>query len=123
MAQGFFHYWGHLDYDAALREFEAALRLQPSNSELLQAMGYVERRRGRWQESLGRFVEALRYDPRSGVRSFDVGDNYLSLHMFSEADHYLERAMVLSPGLGQSLRLPRLASGGLAWRPRRGAGP
>jgi TolB-like protein/Tfp pilus assembly protein PilF/tRNA A-37 threonylcarbamoyl transferase component Bud32 len=97
MAQGFFRYWGHLDYDGALREFEAALRLQPSNSELLQAMGYVERRRGRWQESLGRFVEALRYDPRSGVRSFDVGDNYLSLHMFSEADHYLERAMVLSP--------------------------
>jgi tetratricopeptide (TPR) repeat protein len=97
MAQGFFHYWGRLDYDDALREFEAARRLQPSNSELLQAMGYVERRRGRWQESLGRFVEALRYDPRSGVRSFDVGDNYLSLHMFSEADHYFERAMVLSP--------------------------
>jgi TolB-like protein/Tfp pilus assembly protein PilF/tRNA A-37 threonylcarbamoyl transferase component Bud32 len=97
MAQGFFHYWAHLDYDDALREFEAALRLQPSNSELLQAMGYVERRRGRWQESLGRFVEALRYDPRSGIRSFDVGDNYLALHMFSEADHYLERAMVLSP--------------------------
>jgi TolB-like protein/Tfp pilus assembly protein PilF len=97
MAQGFFHYWGRLDYDAARREFEAALRLQPSNSELLQAMGYVERRQGRWQESLGRFVEALRYDPRSGVRSFDVGDNYLSLHMFGEADHYLERAMVLSP--------------------------
>ena len=97
MAQGFFHYWAQLDYDDALREFEAALQLQPSNSELLQAMGYVERRRGRWQASLGRFVEALRYDPRSGVRSFDVGDNYLSLHKFSEADHYLERAMVLSP--------------------------
>jgi serine/threonine-protein kinase len=97
MAQGFYHYWGHLDYEAALREFEVALRLQPSNSELLQAMGYVERRRGRWEESLGRFVEALRYDPRSGVRSFDVGDNYLTLHLFSEADHYLDRAMTLSP--------------------------
>jgi TolB-like protein/Tfp pilus assembly protein PilF/tRNA A-37 threonylcarbamoyl transferase component Bud32 len=97
MAQGFYHYWGHLDYDNALREFEAALRLQPSNGELLQAIGYVERRRGRWEESLGRFVEALRYDPRSGVRSFEVGDNYLSLHMFSESDHYLDRAMTLSP--------------------------
>ena len=42
-------------------------------------------------------MEALRYDPRSGVRSFDVGDNYLSLHMYTEADHYLERAMTLSP--------------------------
>jgi TolB-like protein/Tfp pilus assembly protein PilF len=96
-AKGFYRYWGFLDYEGAIREFEAALRLQPSNSDLLQAIGYVERRRGRWEESLGRFVEALRYDPRSGQRSFDVGDNYLSLHMFPEADHYLERAMALSP--------------------------
>jgi serine/threonine-protein kinase len=96
-AQGFYRYWGFLDFAGALREFEAALRLQPSNSDLLQAIGYVERRRGRWEESLGRFIEALRYDPRSGQRSFDVGDNYLSLHLYPEADHYLERAMTLSP--------------------------
>jgi TolB-like protein/Tfp pilus assembly protein PilF/tRNA A-37 threonylcarbamoyl transferase component Bud32 len=96
-AKGFYRYWGFLDYEGAIREFEAALRLRPSASEMLQAIGYVERRRGRWEESLGRFVEALRYDPRSGQRAFDVGDNYLSLHMFPEADHYLERAMTLSP--------------------------
>jgi TolB-like protein/Tfp pilus assembly protein PilF len=96
MALGYWHYWARLDYESALREFGAAHRLQPSNSELLQAMGYVERRRARWEESLAHFVEALRYDPRSGVRSFDVGDNYLSLRMFGEADHYLDRATALS---------------------------
>lgn len=31
------------------------------------------------------------------MRNFDVGDNYFSLRMYSEADHYLERAMTLSP--------------------------
>ncbi len=97
MARGYFYYWGSLDYENALREFETALRIQPSNSELLQAMGYVERRRGRWEESLARLVEALRYDPRSGLRSFDVGDNYFSLRLFGEADRYLDRAMILSP--------------------------
>ena len=97
MAQGYLAYWGRLDYDTALREFEAALRLAPSNSELLKAIGLVERRRGRWEESLGRFAEALRYDPRSGVRNFDVGDNYFALRMYSEADHYFERAITLSP--------------------------
>jgi serine/threonine-protein kinase len=97
MAQGYLAYWGRLDYDTALREFEAALRLVPSNSELLKAIGLVERRRGRWEESLGRFAEALRYDPRSGVRNFDVGDNYFSLRRYPEADHYLERAITLSP--------------------------
>jgi eukaryotic-like serine/threonine-protein kinase len=97
MAQGYFAYWGRLDYDIALREFEIALRLAPSSSELLQAIGYVERRRGRWEESLERFAEALRYDPRSGVRNFDVGDDYFSLRRYAEADQYLERAMTLSP--------------------------
>ena len=97
MARGYFYYWGSLDYENALREFDTALRMQPSNSELLQAMGYVERRRGRWEESLARLVEALRYDPRSGLRSFDVGDNYFSLRRFAEADRYLDRAMTLSP--------------------------
>jgi serine/threonine protein kinase/Tfp pilus assembly protein PilF len=97
IAKGFYRYWGFLDYEGAIREFEAALRLQPSNSDLLQAIALVERRRGRWEESLGRFVEALRYDPQSGQRAFDVGDNYLSLHLYPEADHYLERAMTLSP--------------------------
>jgi serine/threonine-protein kinase len=97
IALGFYHYWGELDYVAALREFEAARRQQPSNSELLQAIAYVERRQGRWEESLARFVEALRYDPRSGVRNFEAGDNYFSLHMYPEAEHYLDRAITLSP--------------------------
>jgi serine/threonine-protein kinase len=97
MAKGYYAYWGRLDYDSAIEEFEAALRLWPSNSEVLQAIGYVERRRGRWEESLSRFAEALRYDPRSGVRAFDVGDNYFSLRKYPEADSYLERAMTLSP--------------------------
>jgi serine/threonine-protein kinase len=96
MALGFYHYWGELDFTSALREFEAARRQQPSNSELLQAIGYVERRQGRWEESLARFVEALRYDPRSGIRNFDAGDNYFTLHMYPEAEHYLERARTLS---------------------------
>ena len=97
IALGYYHYWGEMDYDEALREFEAALRQQPSNAELLQAIGYVERRKGKWEESTAHFVEGLRYDPRSGVRNFEIGDNYFSLHMYPEAEHYLDRAITLSP--------------------------
>jgi serine/threonine protein kinase/tetratricopeptide (TPR) repeat protein len=96
-ALGYYYYWGMLDYQRALQEFEIARRQQPGNSDLLQAIAYVERRRGRWEESLARFIEALRYDPRSGVRNFEAGDNYFSLHMYPEAEHYLDRAITLSP--------------------------
>jgi serine/threonine-protein kinase len=114
VALGFYHYWGELDYEGALGEFEAARRQQPSNSELLQAIGYVERRRGRWEESLARFVEALRYDPRSGIRNFDAGDNYFTLHLYPEAEHYLERARTLSPDWNNPYIY--LASMYLSWR-------
>jgi serine/threonine-protein kinase len=97
IALGYYHYYGQLDYEGALREFETALRRQPGNAELLQAIGYVERRQGRWEESTAHFVEGLRYDPRSGVRNFDIGDNYLMMRRFPEAEHYLNRAIVLSP--------------------------
>ena len=67
---GYFYYWGRLDYDRALREFEAARRLQPSNSEVLGAIGYVERRRGHWDAAVARFREASRWTRcRSSGRS------------------------------------------------------
>ena len=55
VAQGYLYYWGMSDYRRALEEFEAARRQQPGNSELLTAIGYVERRQGsgtaRWAAS------------------------------------------------------------------------
>lgn len=97
IAKGYYHYWGELNYDGALREFGSALRQQPGNAELLQAIGYVERRQGHWEESTAHFVEGLRYDPRSGVRNFEVGDNYQMMRKYTEAEHYLDRAIALSP--------------------------
>ncbi len=99
IALGYYHYWGELDYEAALREFETARRQQPSNADLLRAIGLVERRRGRWDQSVARLIEGLRYDPRSGNRASEIGDTYVNMRMFRDAEHYLDRAMALSPDL------------------------
>jgi serine/threonine-protein kinase len=100
IALGYYHYWAELDYESALREFETALRQQPSNADVLKAIGLVERRRGRWDQSVARFIEGLRLDPLSGFRAFDVGDNYFSMRMFPQAEQYLDRAIALSPDWG-----------------------
>jgi len=34
---------------------------------------------------------------RSGIRNFDIGDNYSTMHRYPEAEHYLDRAITLSP--------------------------
>jgi eukaryotic-like serine/threonine-protein kinase len=97
VAQGYLYYWGMGDYPRALEEFEAARRQQPGNSELLTAIGYVERRRGRWDSALARFEEAVRYDPRSALRALDLADTYMSLHNYAEAERAYDRAIQLAP--------------------------
>jgi serine/threonine-protein kinase len=97
IALGYYYYWGLVDYQRALEEFEAARRQQPSNSELLSAIGYVERRRGRWDSVLARFQEAVRYDPRSALRTNDLADIYMWTRDYAEAERRFDRAIQLAP--------------------------
>jgi len=97
MARGYLYYWGMGDYPRALEEFEAVRRQQPGNSELLTAIGYVERRRGQWDTALARFEEAVRYDPRSALRTLDLADTYMSLRNYAKAERAFDRAIQLAP--------------------------
>jgi serine/threonine-protein kinase len=97
VARGYYYYWGLVDYPRALEEFEAARRQQPSNSELLTAIGYVERRLGRWDSALARLEEAVRYDPRSALRTLDLADTYMSVRDYAEAERRFDRAIQLAP--------------------------
>jgi serine/threonine-protein kinase len=97
VARGFYYYWGQSDYPHALDEFEAARRQQPSNSEVLSAIGYVERRRGHWDRAIEHFQQALRYDPRSALRTLDLADTYMSSRDYAEAERRFDRAIQLAP--------------------------
>ena len=97
IAQGYYQYWCRRALDAALEHFEAALVQQPGNGELLAAVGYVERRRGRWAVATTRFAEAMRYDPRSALRTLDLADTYMSTGKYVEAEQLFDRAIQLSP--------------------------
>ncbi|GAF85140.1 unnamed protein product, partial [marine sediment metagenome] len=44
IAMGYYYYYGKCDYNRALKKFEEVLRQQPSNSEVLTAIGFVQRR-------------------------------------------------------------------------------
>ena len=50
-AKAFYHYVFLKDYDTALRYFEQAARLLPNDSRIPEALAFVERRRGRWEQS------------------------------------------------------------------------
>jgi len=118
IARGYLYYWGMGDYGRALDEFEAARRQQPGNSELLTAIGYVERRRGQWDSALARFEEAVRYDPRSALRVLDLADTYMSLRHYPEAERGFDRAIQLSPDWAEPWAYKAMLQ--LIWRGDRG---
>ena len=113
-ALGFYYYWGLKDHSRALGEFERALEQQPSNSELLAAIAYVERRRGRWDQATARMSEALRYDPRSALRTLDLADTYMSVRKYPEAERLYDRAIQLAPDWAEPYAYKAMLH--LAWR-------
>src|SRR5205823_4236045 len=97
LALGVFHYWGHLDYDSALKALDRAIELQPSNSDSRTFRAVAYRRRGEWRQSLVESQRALELNPRESYTSTDIGDTYLSLRRWSEAKRALTRALALDP--------------------------
>ncbi|MBA3319190.1 MAG: tetratricopeptide repeat protein, partial [Gemmatimonadales bacterium] len=95
LALGQIHYWGELDYDAALREFRTAQAGDPGNGDLAWARGLVERRLGQWDESLADLRRAVDLDPRSAVKALDLFEVYLRRRDYGEAERYLSRALEL----------------------------
>jgi serine/threonine-protein kinase len=97
LAQGLIHYWGELDYEAALREFKLAHAGDPGNGDIAWARGLVERRLGQWDQALASLRRAVELDPRSVVKHMDVFEVYLRQRHFGAAEQYLDRALSLQP--------------------------
>src|SRR5213080_3244898 len=96
-AKAFYHYVFLKDYDTALRYFEQATRLLPSDSRIPEALAFVERRRGHWEQSDAYFNRAERLDPRN-VRI--IGQHallYTILRRFPDALHKYEDVLNITP--------------------------
>jgi serine/threonine protein kinase/Flp pilus assembly protein TadD len=96
-AKAFYHYVFLKDYDTALRYFEQAARLLPNDSQIPEALAFVERRRGRWEQSEAYFNRAERLDPRN-VRT--IGQHavlYKILRRFPDAVRKYEDVLNITP--------------------------
>jgi tetratricopeptide (TPR) repeat protein len=97
LALGVFHYWGHRDYDSALRALDRAIELQPSNPDSRTYRGAIYRRRGEWRRALAEFERALELNPRDPSSLTELGGSYGSLRRWSEAERMFTRALALDP--------------------------
>jgi serine/threonine-protein kinase len=97
LAMGYYHYRGKLDYASALREFEIARQLQPSNSDLFLATGSVRRRQGNFADAAADFETAAQLDPRSVEKAEELGTTYFFLRRYEDAERAIDRAIKLGP--------------------------
>jgi serine/threonine-protein kinase len=83
--------------DAALAEYQAALRTAPNRSDLLDVAASAESDLGLWNEAVENLEHAARIDPQSAEVIGDLGAIYTRVRRYADARAALERARALRP--------------------------
>ena len=101
LAMGFSLYYGDNEFEAALKEFEIAQRDLPNEAEVYLALGAIQRRLGKWQESTASLEKAASLNPKDGWVFQNLALNYQSLRDFDSDNKTIERGLKANPdGLG-----------------------
>src|SRR6266705_1253574 len=96
-ALGLFFYWGYRQYEAALKEFNRTLELQPNNALARQNCAAVYRRRGEWERSLADSQRAQELDPRDTEIPDNMAATYLLLRLWKDAERWESRSLAIDP--------------------------
>src|SRR5262249_2757111 len=90
-------YHGHLDYDRALTELEVARKTLPNDPRIFRMMGYIQRRQGRWQESIQNLERSGNLDPGNTETLQQIALSYGVLRRYAEEESVLNRALTIEP--------------------------
>ena len=85
------------DWPAAIRQYEAGLRVAPNDAELLSSMARASESAGRWDEALVKLRQAERIDPRSVSVLSRQHTSLLVLHRYREALEIAVREQAIAP--------------------------
>ena len=97
LALGLFYYYGILQYDRALTEFQRALALQPNNVRALTYLANIHLRQGQWERGLSEFKKCEELDPRDPAIPDSIGGCYLHLRLWEEAKRAGLHSLALDP--------------------------
>jgi len=97
LAMGFYHYYCELDYQTALDEFAIAKQSLPNSAEVYMAIGAIERRQGKWKESIANLEKAASVSPKDAWVVQNLADTYYAARNFEIADKIFDRAIEAAP--------------------------
>src|SRR5215813_2743797 len=90
-------YWGYLDYDGALAELEVAAQGLPNDPRVVGLKGYIERRQGRWDESIRDLKRAIELDPHNILTLQQTAQTYQGLRLYVDEKSLLTRVLAFEP--------------------------
>src|SRR5881227_2422305 len=97
LALGFSYYYGDRDYERALAEFETARRGLPNEAQAYLAIGSIQRRQGKWNESNANLEKAAALDPKNISILINLCYSYMAQRNFEAANKTVDRLIATSP--------------------------
>jgi TolB-like protein/Flp pilus assembly protein TadD len=96
-ALGNYYYYCLRDYGRALKELAIAEKGMPNNSKILETISYIQRRQGKFKESITPLQKAFELSPQDASLPSNIAITYCALREYQEADHYYSRSISLAP--------------------------
>ncbi|PHS24253.1 MAG: hypothetical protein COA84_09700 [Robiginitomaculum sp.] len=97
IAEGYYQYYGLLDYSRANAIFDRALVIAPGNADAWAGKGFVARRMGRFDAALAALERALRLDPKNFWSSSELAQTYAYFGRFDEGHRMMALAIANNP--------------------------
>ena len=91
------YYWAYQDYGRATQELVLAHLTLPNESRIPLLAGYIDRRQGRWLESLKEITQALELNPQDFSVLQQIALTYEALGRYKEMAATLKRVLAISP--------------------------
>jgi TolB-like protein len=100
IAEGYYHYWGHLEYEPAIEAFDRALEARPGDLLAMRGRAYTLRRMGRFDDSIDTFARILTLDPLNGATAAEMAYSLSTVGRFDEAKAKIQQAKALGVSTG-----------------------
>jgi TolB-like protein/class 3 adenylate cyclase/Tfp pilus assembly protein PilF len=90
-------YWGYLDYDRARNELSLAQKSLPNEPWAFVLAGYIDRRQGRWDQSIKNLERAVELDPQNPAILQQLALSYDCLRRYADEESVYDRAIAVTP--------------------------
>src|SRR5207302_10368002 len=90
-------YWAYQNYDRAREELAAARLTLPNEARIPLLAAYIDRRQGRWEESLDQMKQALELDPHNLSILQQTSLTYQALRRYKETVATLDKVIAIAP--------------------------